>query len=132
MQELLLKIISFIHILFILFVAVTPFSNSNYILLLHSFSIPFLILHWIVNDDTCVLTLIESRLRKELHGEEYNEKDCFTCNLIKPVYRFVDNYRNFSRIIYAITIVFWVISFGKLFCKFKNGEITNWKDFFIV
>ena len=132
MKELLLKLISAMHILFVLFVVLSPFVNSNYLLLLHAFSMPFLMLHWLVNDDTCVLTIIESNLRKQLYGKEYTEEDCFTCNLIKPVYKFVDNHNNFSKLIYAFATIFWFISFGKLFCKFRNGEITSWRQFFII
>jgi len=132
MQEVLLKIITALHVIFVLFVALTPFLNSNYILLLHAFTVPFLMLHWLVNDDTCILTIIESNLRKQIYQEEYEEEDCFTCKLIKPVYRFVDNYNSFSKLIYLITFMFWTISFGKLYCKFRNGEITNWRQFFII
>jgi hypothetical protein len=132
MREFLLKIVTLLHTLFVLFVVLAPFVNSNYILLLHACSMPFLMLHWFVNDDTCVLTIIERQLRKQIYGEEYEEEDCFTCNLIKPVYNFVDNYKTFSKLIYMFTTIFWLISFGKLFCKFRNGEITNWKQFFII
>jgi len=132
MQELLLKLITLAHTLFIIFVVVTPFTNSNYFLLLHSFMIPFVILHWIMNDDTCVLTIIERNIKKQLYKEDYKDDECFTCRLIEPVYNFVDDNKTFSKIIYYLTIGLWLISFGKLLCGYRYGQITSWKQLFII
>lgn len=125
MKELLLKIITFAHVLFVLFVILVPFIGNNYFLLLHSIFIPFIILHWICNDNTCVLTVIEKKLRKDLNKDE---GDCITCQLIEPVYDFRKNYTKFSVIIYLIAIFLWCISAGKLFYKFKTGQVTSFLD----
>src|SRR4029079_13391473 len=121
MKDILLKIITLLHVIFVIFVVVTPFVNSNYFLFVHAIFIPFLLLHWVCNDNTCILTIVERKLRKEL-GQNYDENDCITCRLIEPVYDFRKNYKTFSIIIYTITILLWLISVGKLFWNYRNNE----------
>jgi Protein of Unknown function (DUF2784) len=130
-KDILLKIITFLHIIFVLFVVLTPFTNSNYLLFIHSIFIPFMIIHWICNDNTCVLTIVERKLRKEIYGTN-NDDDCITCKLIEPVYDFRKNYQGFTILIYAITISLWMMSSGKLYCKYHDGEIKAIRDLFIV
>ena len=69
MLDILLKVISLVHIIFVIFVVLTPFSNINYFLMLHAIFLPFIMLHWICNDNTCVLTVIERNLRKKIYGK---------------------------------------------------------------
>lgn len=131
-KEILLKIITLLHIIFVLFVVVVPFTSSNYLLFAHAIFVPFMIFHWVINDNTCALTVIERRLRKEISGSDYEDDDCLTCKLIEPVYDFRKNYETFTVIIYAITIGLWLLSVSKLCYKYKMGEITNFKDLFIL
>jgi len=132
MEEILLKLITLLHIIFILFVIGIPLTNSNYFLMIHSIIIPFLIIHWLCNDNTCILTIIERNLKKKLYGDKYDDNDCFTCRLIEPIYDFKNNYNTFSKIIYIVTIILWLISIGKLYCKYRNGEINTIKKLFIM
>lgn len=129
-QELLLQLITLIHILFILFVLAPPFINSNYFLLLHIIVIPFLILHWITNDNNCILTILEKNLRNMKSKKD--EEDCFMCKLIEPIYDVNKNYSRFSSIIYVTTIGLWIVSMYKLFYGYKVGTITKWTDLFII
>jgi hypothetical protein len=131
MKSILLKIITLLHIFFVAFVVATPFTNSNYFLFVHAIFIPFLILHWICNDNTCILTIVERKLRKEIYGENA-EDDCITCKLIEPVYDFRKNYDEFTKIIYAITITLWLVSICKLYYKYDHKIITNFKDLFVI
>lgn len=130
MKDLILRFITLLHIFFILFVIITPFTKSNYFMLLHIILVPFMMLHWIFNNNTCVLTIIERYIRKKVYGDEDMKENCFTCKLIEPVYDFNKNYKSFSQIIYLITIGLWILSAGKLYCKYKSGEITNYQDLF--
>jgi len=132
MMEILLKLITLLHVIFVVFVVITPFINSNYFLFIHSIFIPFLIFHWICNDNTCILTTIERKLRKEIHGDGTTDDDCLTCKLIEPVYDFRKNHRGFSIIIYTITISLWLISMTRLYWKYDNGDIRDIKDLFIM
>ena len=131
MLDILLKVISLVHIIFVIFVVLTPFSNINYFLMLHAIFLPFIMLHWICNDNTCVLTVIERNLRKKIYGK-VDEEDCITCRLIEPVYDFRKDYATFSMIIYAITITLWLCSVGKLAYKYKTGDITDYIDLFRI
>ncbi len=126
-NEILLKLITFIHLVFILFVLITPFVGSNYFLLLHAIIVPFIILHWIVNDNTCCLTVCERFLRRKINGEK-DDESCITCKLIEPIYDFKKNYQTFSNIIYGITLGLWFITLGRFACQYKTGHLTTWTD----
>jgi hypothetical protein len=130
--ELLLNIVSILHIMFVLFVLIVPFTSSNYLLFIHSIFIPFLLFHWILNDNTCALTIIERKLRQTISGKEFVDDECITCKLIEPVYDFRKNYETFTLIIYTITISLWLISVYKLYSGYKNGNIKSFKDLLII
>ena len=132
MKDILLKIITLLHVLFVIFVVITPFIDSNYFLFIHSIFIPFLILHWICNDNTCVLTIIERKLRKEIKKTDDIDDDCITCKLIEPVYDFRKNYKTFTILIYGITLSLWSISICRLLHKYNNNTISEFKDLFII
>ena len=131
MIDLILKIVSLLHILFVIFVIVAPFSGSNYFLMLHSVFIPFIIIHWICNDNTCVLTIIERYLKRRVYGK-IDEDECITCKLIEPVYDFRKNYSQFSTIIYTVTILLWLVTMSSLTYKYKSGQITSYVDLFKI
>lgn len=131
-KELLLHIITVLHIIFVLFVVVVPFTSSNYLLVMHAIFIPFLLFHWIINDNTCALTLIERKLRQQISGSDALDDDCITCKLIEPVYDFRKNYETFTTIIYTITISLWLLSIYKLCNEYKNGDIKTFKDLFKI
>jgi len=130
MNILLARVINILHILFVIFVVSTPFTSINYILLLHSVFLPFLILHWVMNDNTCVLTLVERQARKQALGDNYIEEDCITCKLIEPIYNFKNDYKTFNKLIYTVTIALWSVSIYKLASKYFNNEIHQWRDLF--
>ncbi len=127
MKKSLLNIITLLHIIYIIFVVIVPFTNSNYFLFLHAILIPFMMFHWMCNNNTCAITLIEKTARKKLYNDD-NKDDCITCKIIEPVYDFTNNYKKYSKIIYTITIILWFISMGKLFFKYKSGEISKMQD----
>jgi hypothetical protein len=128
MNHFILKFISLIHILFILFIVIIPFTNSNYFLLLHIVITPFLMLHWVVNDNTCALTLLEKYVRSCIDGVPCTDNISFMANLINPIYDFKQNHEEFSNAIYLITITLWLVSIIKLFYKIKSGEIKTLID----
>jgi hypothetical protein len=72
---------------------------------------------------------MEKKIREHLSGGEVSSNDCFTSRLINPIYDFKANNKDFSTIIYLITITLWLISSGKLYNKYKNGEIQSIYDF---
>lgn len=127
MHELILNLIIIIHIIFIIFIITTPFIDNKYLLLIYIIIVPFIILHWILNNDICILTTIEKHIRKQIYG--YVSNDCFTCNLINPIYNFINDNKTYSDCIYIITISLWLISIYNFF--YKKGGIQFINTLFI-
>lgn len=130
MNFFILKLITMVHLLFVIFVVVAPMTNSNYLMMLHSAFLPFLIVHWIFNDSTCAITMAERYLRKKLYGHDYEDDECITCRIVEPVYDFRNNYEQHTKIIYSITMILWAVSFSRLCCKYSEGNISSWQDLF--
>ena len=127
-----LLLISVLHLIVILFVVGAPFTNSNYLLLLHIIVVPFILLHWILNNNTCSLTLAEKYIREKSYGVEADNEECFTYKFIAPIYDFNKNYEAFSNFIYASTITLWLISVYKVSNKVMDGEINSLQSLFIL
>ncbi len=128
MNDILLNFIVVLHIFFIIFVIITPFIGNNYFLLIHSIVIPFIMLHWYANDNTCCLTLMESNIRHHLYGEYPNPNNCFTYKLIAPIYDFQKDNSDSTYPIYIVTIVLWLISLSKLYLNWSNGKLSSIED----
>lgn len=75
-----------LHVLFVAFMVWAPFSDSESALALHFLGTPFLWLHWLLNDDTCALSLLEKRLRG------VSDRNSFFHNLVSPVYKIRDEH----------------------------------------
>jgi hypothetical protein len=85
-------------------------------------------MHWLLNNNTCALTLIEQKLREYATGVKGDPNECFTCRLINPVYDFTNNYEEYSLFIYIFTITLFLLSFYKLYNKYQIGEIKSIND----
>ena len=124
MNEIILLSIIVIHILFILFIIITPFTNIIPLLLQHAIIVPFMMLHWLTNNNMCALTMAERYARIQLYGE-CGPHDCFTCKIIEPIYDFTsDKDYMMNIIIYSITIILWLITLYKLYCVYYSGEFN--------
>jgi hypothetical protein len=123
-----LLLINVLHLIVILFVVGAPFSNSNYLLFMHAIIVPFIIAHWVLNNNTCSLTLAERYIRNKTYGVDVKDDDCFTYKFIAPIYDFNKNHEAFSYFTYALTIGLWSISAYTLIDKVYTGEITNYRQ----
>lgn len=95
-----------LHILFVLWVLIVPFTNNEPMLVLHLIMLPFLWFHWWVNDDTCALTLAERSLRG------VPSEESFFHNLVSPVYKIRDSdVRSAS---WVISILLWLVTLAKV------------------
>jgi hypothetical protein len=130
-NQFILNFILLIHLAFVLFVILTPFLNINILLLFHVIFIPFIVFHWYLNDNTCVLTIVEKKIRKNITGIEPKEEDCISFNLVAPVYDFNRNYKNFEAFIYILTITLWSISLYRLYNIYDNKKYDSIRDFII-
>ena len=99
-----------LHILLVIWLVVTPFTQNEPMLVLHLIMVPFLWFHWILNDDTCALTLIEQKLRG-IDPSECAEKSFFF-NLVSPVYKIQDD--AVRKISWVLSIALWLVTLSKV------------------
>ena len=110
----LLYLINIIHIFLILFIIISPFTNNIGLLSVNFIIIIVIILHWISNDNSCALTIIEKKIRTKYYNN--NKKiDCFTCDIFEPVYDFRSNYENYAILLYIIMLILLCITTYKLY-----------------
>lgn len=79
-------------------------------LVLHLIMIPFLWMHWLLNDDTCALTLIEQKLRG-LDASDCKKKSFFF-NLVSPVYKIKDD--GIRKAAWMASIGLWLVTVSKV------------------
>lgn len=127
LDQILLNLIMFFHFLIVCLVIGVPFFGNNYFLLMHAICVPFMMSHWIMNDNTCVLSMMEMQLRKKLNLP-VDKKECFTCQLIDPIYDFKANNEKWTEYIYIITTGFWLITLYKLYTMYERCEIQTMHD----
>ena len=122
MKELLLKLISLLHIAIVIFVIFTPFCYSEELLSIHFMLILLLYMHWISNNDDCSLTLAEKYLRG------VDDSESFTSRLIKPIYTV--NRRHNMLVIYFITLLALSLTCYKLNNIYQYRNLRQ--SFFII
>jgi len=114
LNSILLLIINCVHLMVILFVVIVPFTNSKLLLLLHSIIVPFIMFHWIINNDTCAITVMEKFMREQINGCIVSENECFSHKIIGPVYNFMNEHVDYSQWTWVMTITLWLITMYKL------------------
>lgn len=113
--------IRIVHIIVVLLVVFVPFLGNKEALKWYIVYIPFVVAHWILNDDTCILTLLEAYVS----GKQNHET--FVGQLIGPVYKVTD------RMVYAVVFVLYCIAqvrygktlfgvYGDLFRKHEDSD----------
>ena len=106
MQGVFANIVWIVHVLFVAWVVVAPFSRDAFTLVLHLIVMPFIFLHWATNDDTCALTLLERRLR----GVDADHS--FFHNLVSPVYKIRDE--QLRPALWCAALALWLITLSKV------------------
>ena len=81
--------------------------------------------HWYMNDNNCALTMMEKKVREAMNGTPPDPNDCFTYNLIAPVYDFKKNNEQYSAFIYITTIALWFISLYRLYGNWRDGKLQR-------
>lgn len=77
-------LVAALHCVLVLFMVWAPFSRNRHALVAHLLLTPFLWLHWLANDDTCALTMLEKQLRG------VSDSHSFFYKLVSPVYKVRD------------------------------------------
>jgi len=132
LNDSLVVLINIIHLIVIIFVLAAPFSDSNYLILLHIIVVPFIILHWLLNNNTCCLTIAEKYIREKNTGTTIKEDDCFTYQLVAPIYDFNKDHQAFATFIYILTISLWFVSVYNISNKICTGKINSINDLCLI
>ena len=106
MNDFLANLIWVLHIVFILWFVITPFTNNKPMLALHFVGGASLFVHWALGQDTCALTLIEQKLR----GVEC--QDSFFFNLVSPIYKISDE--ELRPFVWVVSLALWGITVSKI------------------
>jgi len=132
LNQSILCLITVLHLIVIIFIVGAPFSNSNYLLMMHIIIVPFIMFHWYLNNNTCSLTVAEKYIREKTYGYEVKDDDCFSFKFIAPIYDFNKNNEDYSNFTWIITIALWSLSVYNITDKYNKNEIKNMKDLFTV
>lgn len=97
--------VSALHCAFVLFMAWAPFSGNRVALVMHLLLTPFLWVHWLCNDDTCALTVLERRLRG------VDDDDSFFYALVSPVYKVRDDMVRW--VAWLASVVLWLVTLSR-------------------
>jgi hypothetical protein len=63
---------------------------------------------------------------------KYDDDNCITAKLIKPVYEYKKNQNKYKKIIYSVIFILWSMSIFNMYEKIKNGKIKNMDDLFKI
>jgi len=102
------SVVKLVHIAFVAFVVLTPFIGNELALTYHFITIPFLVLHWWTNNDTCALTLLEAKITG------VKDDQTFIGRIIKPIY----NAHLGNRHYYYVVGVLYLITVLRLYYQY--------------
>lgn len=114
-----MNIIFIIHLIFLLWILIVPFTNDRRNLEFYSILIPFIFYHWSVNDDTCALTQAEMLIT----GQKKDET--FMGRLVGPIYKMEEN--EINHLTKTVFFILWGIA------QYRLGHFDNMiKDMYKV
>lgn len=103
-NKLLANIVYILHCILIISNVYIPLSNIFILKIYHVIFVPFIFLHWYLNDNRCCLTILEKRLRNI-----DDDNQTFFHNFMGPIYT-----KNSNPLIIMIMIVLWLFSLMSL------------------
>ena len=112
--------IKVLHIAFAAFMALAPFSRNLGVVAMHAITVPFLLFHWLLNDDTCFLTLVERRLRGLSEGDSG-----FFHALVSPVYKLPEYV--VGKAVWVITILLGCMSWWRAYRMITEHRLAALK-----
>jgi hypothetical protein len=105
-----LNAIRVLHFSMVIAILYVPFQNDPWYLVMYTMFVPFLMLHWVMNDNNCILTVVEKQIRRSMGQKEEELSSCFTCQIIEPVYDITKIFPDESALIYIITFLLWLVA----------------------
>jgi len=120
-------IIQLLHLLLILFIIFGSFYNNILIRLLHLILSLTILFHWISNDQTCCLTIIE-----EHYITHENKQNGFLYRLLNPLFseNFMKQYINQKNISYYSTLFMIIIIIYDIYQLLQPYSITQFRDIY--
>lgn len=121
-----MNIIFIIHLIFLLWILIVPFTNDRRNLEFYSILIPFIFYHWSVNDDTCALTQAEMMITGQ------KKEKTFMGRVVGPIYKMEEN--EINHLTKTVFFILWGIAQYRLghfdniikdFCKVASGKIVK-------
>jgi hypothetical protein len=109
MAWVLLWLIRLLHLLLVAFVLSGPFLTFLPVLLLYLVLIPFIVVHWVTNNDTCALTVMEAYLRG------VPDRNTFFYNLVSPIYKL--DHLNTPGFYYVAVAVLYGVTLAQLVAR---------------
>lgn len=104
----LVTLIKVVHFLLVLFILLTPFCGTQYMLSMHFLVVPLILGHWATNQTVCALTELE-----KLFSGKNCDDETFFGRLVGPVYKFKTK-KEENLFVWILMITLWVVTFSKL------------------
>ena len=108
------KTIRVLHLAFVAFVVLAPFSPTPHLWFVHMTVVPSLLVHWLLNSDECALTMLEMRVRG------VSKSTSFMGQLVGPVYSPPSS-------VYYIASMFLLWVSSSRFNNFWRAEVGTWR-----
>lgn len=123
------NVISIIHLILIFYILLCPFRNVQlYCDLFYLLLIPVMVMHWLLADDSCLLTVLENYLRG-MDISKVNINNNYMYRLIYPIYN-TPSIVN-GKLIYIILLILYMIELNKFCHNLKNNYYTNTNEEFV-
>jgi len=100
-------IVKVLHFLLVAFIVLVPFVGTRDLKVIHAIIVPFILLHWALNDSTCMLTQIEKFMTNK------TEDETFMGQLFGPVYKF-ETKGDENVFLWAAMMTVWIINIRSL------------------
>ena len=110
----LVQFVQFVHLLGILFIVIMPFTHEINWLVVHVSACMSIFTHWMANDNTCFMSLVEAKLRG------IPKDHSFIHSMVAPIYDM--NKKQTCTLTYIILFLLMSLSLYKIFTS------QRWKD----
>ena len=128
MNEFLTKIFRILHISVFFILVYGAFIPSKY-LIYYLFLLPMLVLHWIFNNNSCMVTDIEFVVNSNHYNNEnemiyYLNMELF--NILKKINIKFDNFDSFHSFLYYTWGILWIFAFIRALIYYRKDIAKNW------
>lgn len=100
-------LVALTHVLVVAFACCAPWSSVPWVVAMHAILMPFMWVHWLLNDDTCALSQLEAHFRGVPVGSS------FVHRLVSPLYMVHEQDVNAS--VWLVSVALWCVSVYRLF-----------------